>query len=64
VALNHRPTKHATSEHTMQHKLTRLAENVWLWPHHSGYNAIQSSVGIFTGESETVLVDAGIASGH
>ena len=43
----------------MRQKLTRLAENVWLWPHNSSFNAIQSSVGVILGENETVLVDAG-----
>lgn len=43
----------------MRPKLTQLAENVWLWPHNSGFNAIQSSVGVIIGENETVLVDAG-----
>ncbi len=43
----------------LRQKLTRLAENVWLWPHGSNFMAIQSSVGIIVGENETVLVDAG-----
>jgi glyoxylase-like metal-dependent hydrolase (beta-lactamase superfamily II) len=43
----------------LRQKLTRLADNVWLWPHSSSVMAIQSSVGIITGENETVLVDAG-----
>lgn len=37
----------------------RLAENVWLWPHHSNVNAVQSAVGIIVGDNETILVDAG-----
>jgi len=43
----------------MRQKLVRLAENVWLWPHNSGFNAIQSSVGVIIGENGSVLVDAG-----
>ncbi len=43
----------------MRQKLTQLAENVWLWPHHSGFNVVQSCVGIIASENETVLVDAG-----
>ena len=43
----------------MRHKLIRLAENVWLWPHDPSFNAIQSSVGVLIGENGSVLVDAG-----
>ncbi len=43
----------------MRQKLSQLAENVWLWPHHSGFNVVQSCVGIIAGENETILVDAG-----
>ncbi|CAG0975674.1 hypothetical protein ARNL5_02048 [Anaerolineae bacterium] len=43
----------------LRQKPTRLADNVWLWPHSSSFMAIQSSVGIITAENETVLVDAG-----
>ena len=46
-------------EHTMRQKLTQLTEHVWLWPHNPSFTAVQSSVGIITDESETVLVDAG-----
>ena len=43
----------------MRQKLAQLAEHVWLWPHNSSFNAIQSCVGVIIGENETVLVDAG-----
>jgi len=43
----------------MRQKLTQLSENVWLWPHSSSFNAVQSSVGIITSGNRTILVDAG-----
>jgi glyoxylase-like metal-dependent hydrolase (beta-lactamase superfamily II) len=43
----------------MHQKLTQLAEHVWLWPHNPRFTAVQCSVGVIIGESETVLVDAG-----
>jgi glyoxylase-like metal-dependent hydrolase (beta-lactamase superfamily II) len=43
----------------MQQKLTQLTEHVWLWPHNPSYSAVQSSVGVINGETETILVDAG-----
>jgi glyoxylase-like metal-dependent hydrolase (beta-lactamase superfamily II) len=43
----------------MRQKLIQLSENVWLWPHNPNFYAVQSCVGIITGENETVLVDAG-----
>lgn len=43
----------------MRQELTQLAENVWLWPHDSSFNAIQSSVGVVISGNETILVDAG-----
>lgn len=51
--------KTTLEEHRMKQVLTQLAENVWLWPHNPSYTAVQSSVGVIVGKSETVLVDAG-----
>jgi glyoxylase-like metal-dependent hydrolase (beta-lactamase superfamily II) len=43
----------------MNLKLIQLTEHSWLLPHHPDPNAVQSSVGVITTGSESLLVDAG-----
>lgn len=43
----------------MKQGLSQLAENVWLWPHDPRPHLVQSSVGIISDSSETILIDAG-----
>ena len=42
----------------MELTLEQLTEHTWLLPHHPDENAVQSSIGVITSQSESVLIDA------
>jgi glyoxylase-like metal-dependent hydrolase (beta-lactamase superfamily II) len=47
----------------MTQTLTKIGENVWIWPHELEADKVQSAVGVVVGLEETVLVDAGNGPG-
>ncbi|MGD9092145.1 MAG: MBL fold metallo-hydrolase [Anaerolineales bacterium] len=43
----------------MASQLKQLTDHIWLYPHHSNFRVVQSSVGVITTRNASVLVDAG-----